>query len=189
MYQSYRQQRVGTATFAIRVDGDPLAVVDAVRETMRQLDPAIPLYDVGTQTDQILRSLKRERLFAKLATLLGSVTLLLAAIGLYGLLAYAVTRRTPEIGLRMALGAGRGNVRWMILRQSVLLVGVGLVLGVPGALAGGRFVESMLFGLTPTNPFAVAAAAGIMLAISLLASLVPAQRAARVDPLVALRSE
>ena len=189
VYQSYRQQRVGSATFALRADGDPLAVVDAVRETMRQLDPAIPLYDVGTQTDQILRSLKRERLFAKLATLLGSVTLLLAAIGLYGLLAYAVTRRTPEIGVRMALGAGRGDVRWMILRQSLLLVGVGLVLGVPGALAGGRFVESMLFGLTPTNPFAVASAAAIMLVISLVASLVPAQRAARVDPLVALRSE
>lgn len=189
VYLNYRQQDAGSATFALRAAADPLAMVETVRETMRHLDPSLPLYDVGTQADQVLRSLRRERLFARLATLLGSVTLLLAGIGLYGLLAYAVTRRTPEIGVRMALGAERATVRWMILRQSLVLVVAGLALGVPGAIAGSRFVESMLFGLSPTNPFAIATAATIMLAISLAASLVPAQRAARVDPMVALRSE
>jgi predicted permease len=189
LYLSYRQHPTGNATFAVAAARDPLSLVEPMREAMRQLDPALPLYDFGTQTAQIRNSLRRERLFATLAMLLGSVTLLLAAIGLYGLLAYAVARRTPEIGVRMALGAGRGTVRWMILRQSLALVITGLALGVPLAIAGSRFVESMLFGLTPTNPLAIAVAATVMLTISLAASFLPAQRAARVDPIVALRTE
>ena len=108
-------------------------------------------------------SLRRERLFAQLATLLGGVTLLLATVGLYGLLAYSVTRRMPELGLRMALGASRGTVRWMVMKQSLVLVGAGLVIGIP--------------------------AAGVMLAVSLLAAFVPARRASRVDPAIALRAE
>jgi predicted permease len=189
VYLSYRQHRLGAATFAVRAEGNPLAMVDAVREAVRQIDATLPLARITTQEEQIIRSLRRERLFAKLATLLGLVTLLLASIGLYGLLAYAVTRRTPEIGVRMALGADRSTVRWLILRQSLLLVVTGLALGIPGAAVGNRFVESMLFGLTPTNPLAIALAAFVLLAISLAASFVPAERAARVDPVVALRAE
>jgi predicted permease len=188
VYLSYRQRPLESATFAVRAD-DPAGIVEPVREAMRQVDAALPLYEVVTQSQQIVNSLRRERFFARLATLLGSVTLLLATIGLYGLLAYSVTRRTPEIGVRMALGAGRGTVRWMVLRQSLALVVVGLALGVPGAIAGSRVVESMLFGLSPTNPAALAGAAGLMLVISLAASFVPAQRAARVDPIVALRAD
>ena len=107
-------------------------------------------------------SLERELMFAKLATLLGGVTLLLSGIGLYGLLAYAVTRRTAEIGVRMALGAEKGQVRWMILRQSFVLVAVGLALGVPGAAYASRFVESLLFGLTAANPRVLVVASLVM---------------------------
>jgi predicted permease len=190
VYLSYRQYPLGDATFAVRAAApDPFPLVESVRETMRQLDPTLPLHGILTQEEQIQRSLRRERMFATLATLLGLVTLSLAAIGLYGLLAYAVTRRTAEIGVRMALGAERSAVRWMILRQSLVLVAVGLGLGIPGALLGGRFVESMLFGLTATNPVAIAVAATVMLTISFAAAFLPAQRAAGVDPVVALRSE
>jgi predicted permease len=189
VYLPYRQEPLTAATFAVRVEGDPAAAAPAVREAMRQLDPALPLAALRTQDDQIRSSLSQERLFARLSTLLGAVTLLLAAIGLYGLLAYAVTSRTPEIGVRMALGAARSSVRWMILKQSLALVIAGLALGVPAARAGTRYVESMLFGLTPTDPMSMIVAATALLAISLIAALVPAQRASRVDPIVALRTE
>jgi len=149
----------------------------------------VPIYGVTTQMDQIAISLRRERLFAELATLLGVVAVLLSAIGLYGLLAYGVARRTPEIGLRMALGAQRGRVTWMILRESLVLAGAGVLLGVPGALASSRVLESLLFGLAPRDPATLAASALAMLALAGLASYVPARRAARVDPLVALRAE
>jgi predicted permease len=188
-YLTHRQRPLGAMTFALKTVVDPHDVVAAARDVIRQLDSALPVSDVRTQEEQIRRSVQRELLFARLAAALGGVTLALAAIGLYGLLAYAVTRRTQEIGLRMALGAERGTVRWMILRHSLMLVLAGLALGIPGALAGSRVIQSMLFGLTPSDPGAIAAATGVMLAISLAASFIPAQRAASVDPVVALRAE
>jgi len=188
-YVSYRQRATWGSTFVVRTAGDPNAIAGQVREVVRALDPALPVSNLRTQREQIQLSLRRERLFAQLATLLGAATLLLAAIGLYGLLAYAVTRRVPELGLRMALGAGRGRVKWMVLKQSLVLVTAGLAIGVPAALVSGRFVSSLLFGISPTSPLAVTAAGGIMLAVSLFASFIPAQRASRVDPMVALRAE
>ena len=115
--------------------------------------------------------------------------MLLSAIGLYGLLAYGVARRTPEIGLRMALGAERTLVRWMILRESLILAAVGLLLGIPAALAGARVLQSMLFGLAPTDPATIAVAALSMLVLAVLAGYIPARRASRVDPMVALRAD
>jgi ABC-type antimicrobial peptide transport system permease subunit len=139
--------------------------------------------------EQIARSIRQERLFARLAVMLGIVALTLSAIGLYGLLAYAVAQRVPEIGLRMALGAGRHAVRWMILRQSLVLAAVGLIAGVAGATAAARLVESMLYGVPPRDTTAMAIAAAIMLATCALAGYLPARRASRVDPIVALRAE
>jgi MacB-like periplasmic core domain/FtsX-like permease family len=110
-------------------------------------------------------------------------------IGLYGLLAYSVSRRTPELGLRMALGADRGTVRWMVLRQSLILVGTGLAIGIPSAIGSSRFVSSLLFEISPSSPLALTAAAAIMLAVSLLAAFIPAHRASRVEPAIALRAE
>ena len=188
-YLPYQQAALNRVTFNVRTAGEPEAVVATVRETLRGLDSTLPLFDIRSQEDQILRSLTQERLFARLALLLGSVTLLLSAIGVYGLLAYAVSRRTPEIGVRMALGAERRQVRWLILRQSFVLVGAGLALGIPGAWASSSYVQSLLFGLEATDARAIAGAAVIMAAVALAAAYVPARRASRIDPLTALRAE
>jgi predicted permease len=189
MYYRQRPDMKNAPTFYVRTAGAPTGLAAAMREIVRDVDPQVPIYGVTTQMDQIAISLRRERLFAELATLLGVVAVLLSAIGLYGLLAYGVARRTPEIGLRMALGAQRGRVTWMILRESLVLAGAGVLLGVPGALASSRVLESLLFGLAPRDPATLAASALAMLALAGLASYVPARRAARVDPLVALRAE
>ncbi len=190
LYLDYRHApgMKNPATFEVRTEGAPQALAASVREVVRQMDPALPVDGVMTQSDQIARSLRQERLFARLATLLGGVALLLSAIGLYGLLAYAVARRTPEIGVRMALGAGRGRVLWMVLRESLVLGGLGLMAGVPIALAGTRVLQSMLFGLAPGDMATLAGAAAAMIVLAVAAGFVPARRAASVDPLVALRA-
>ena len=189
LYVSYRQRSTWGATFVVRTSLESMAIAEQVRNTIAALDPTLPISNLRTQREQIDLSLRRERLFAQLATALGGATLLLATIGLYGLLAYSVTRRTPELGLRMALGADRAAVRWMVLEQSLILVGTGLAIGIPAAIGGSRFVSSLLFEVSPSSPLALATAAAIMLAVSLLAALIPAHRASRVEPVVALRAE
>jgi predicted permease len=190
-YLFYRQhpEMKNAPTFYVRTAGPPSALASAMREIVHDTDPNLPVYGMVTQTDQIATSLRQERLFARLATILGGVAVLLSAIGLYGLLAYAVTRRIPEIGLRMALGAARGTVLWMVLRESLLLAGAGLLLGLPIALAGTRVLQSMLFGLAARDPATLAIAAAAMLVLALVAGYVPARRASRVDPMVALHYE
>ena len=188
-YLSFRQVHVPSPTFAIRTGKDAAALAPAVRDVMRGIDARVPLYQVRTQDEQIALSMQRERLFARLANALGGVALLLSAIGLYGLMAYSVARRTPEIGVRMALGADRTTVRWMVLGQSLRLVAIGLALGVPAAIAGTGLVQSMLYGLDRTDPTTMAAAAVVMTAVALVAAFVPARRASNVDPIVALRLE
>lgn len=188
-YFPYQQAAAGRMTFAVRTAGDPLAMAASVRQALRAVDPMLPQFDLRTQADQVRRSMAQERLFASLALLLGAVTLALSGIGLYGLLAYTVSRRTPEIGVRIALGAERRQVRWMILRQSVALVVAGVALGIPAARAATTYLESLLFGLSPTDPRALAAAVVIMTAVAIAAAYVPARRASRIDPLTALRME
>jgi predicted permease len=188
-YLAAAQQPPGPATFEVRTAGDAEAFAAVARDVVRRLDDQLPLVAVRTIEDQIVRSLRQERLFARLAMLLGAVTLCLSAIGLYGLLAYGVAQRVPEIGLRMALGAERSAVRWMILRQSLLLAAAGLVTGGAGAVAGVRLVESMLYQLPARDPLTLAAAGAVMLITCVCAGYLPARRASRVDPLVALRSE
>jgi predicted permease len=190
MYAYYRQRPdMKTApTFEVRTAGPPQIVTASIREAVRAIDPALPIFGVMTQQDQIARSLNRERLFARLAGLLGGIAILLSAIGVYGLLAYGVARRTPEIGLRMALGAGRGRVEWMILRESVVLGGIGLLAGLPLALGGTKVLGTMLFGLQPRDPITLTGASLLMIGLALAAGYLPARRASRVDPLVALRA-
>ena len=189
LYVPYQQEALNRVTFEVRTAGDSTAIVPQVRELLRGLDATLPIFDIRTQEEQIQRSLEQERLFAQLAMLLGAVTLALSGIGLYGLLAYAVTRRTPEIGVRMALGAERGQVRWMVMRQSLTLVAGGLVLGIPAAALSSKVVESVLFGLSPRDPVVFTAAAIVMVVVSVAAAYVPARRASRIDPLTALRAE
>jgi predicted permease len=190
MYLFYRQPmaRTNAATFEVRTAGPPAAAAATARDVVRGVDATLPVYGVMTQADQIATSLRQERLFARLAALLGVVAVLLSAIGLYGLLAYTVARRTPEIGVRMALGAARGRVLWMVLRESLTLAGLGLLAGVPLALAGTRVLDSMLFGLASRDPLSLAGAAATMLAASVAAGFIPARRASSVDPLVAIRN-
>lgn len=190
MYIYYRQPpgMKGSPTFELRTAGPPLALTSTVREIVRATDPTVPVYGVVSQQDQIAASLSQERLFARLATLLGAIALLLSGIGLYGLLAYGVTRRTQEIGLRMALGAARGRVQWMILRESLTLAVIGLLAGVPLALGGTKILTSLLFGLDARDPATLVGASLFMIGLAAAAGYLPARRAARIDPLVALRT-
>jgi ABC-type antimicrobial peptide transport system permease subunit len=142
-----------------------------------------------TEEEQIRKSLGSERLFAGLVISFGAIAAFLAAIGLYGVMAYSVTRRTAEIGIRLALGAPRGRVQWLVLRESMAMVAAGLVIGVPAALALTGLVRTLLYGVAPNDPVSFAAAVAGMVAVAGAAAWLPARRAARVDPLVALRYE
>lgn len=189
MYVSYRQQGAGSMTVVVRTSGDPLAFVPTAREIVRSVDANVPLFRVQSQEQQIVASVSRERLLARLATWLGAVALLLAAVGVYALLAYTVTLRTAEIGIRMALGAERTHVGWMIVRQSLLIASLGLVLGIAMCVAGADVLTALLFNVAPRDSFSLLTAAAIMLMISVVAGYIPARRASRVDPVIALRAE
>jgi len=175
--------------YEIRTVGDPAAVQAAARRQILAFDPAIPINGVRTLNALLDGTLRQERIIAQLSTVFGGVALLLAALGLYGVLSYAVARRTNEIGIRMALGAERGAVIRMILRETAVLILIGLAAGVPASLACARLIESKLFGLKPADPITLGAALAVMIAVAVFAGYVPARRASKVDPLVALRYE
>lgn len=175
--------------YELRTAGAPLALVPIVRRVVQDLDPNVPISEVKTQSEQIAEMLVDERLFARILGFFGGLAVLLACIGLYGLMAYAVARRTGEIGIRMALGAERGNILGMILRETVAMVAVGVALGIPAALAATRLVSSYLYGLNATDPWTISGSALLMALVALLAVFLPARRAAKVDPIVALRYE
>ena len=193
-YVSWKQslRGMGFATFEVRTSSDPGSFVGAIRQAVHDVDSNLPLNDIKTQLEQADETLMMERLFAKLLTLFGLLAQQLAAIGLYGVMAYAVSQRTHEIGIRMALGASRGNVLKMILRQGMLLTVTGVVLGLGAAYVLTKYLESltsMLFGVTPRDPLTFAVIAGFLTLVAFAACLVPARRATKVDPLVALRYE
>lgn len=177
------------ANVVARTVGDPSTLIETVRTAMRQVDPELPLTGMTTQTDQIENRVEQERLFALAYSLFGALALLLACIGLFGLMSYNVSRRTSEIGIRMALGARRSGVMSMVLRESMIMVAIGVLLGLAGALAGGRFIQSVLFGLSTTDGWTIATAIAVTILVSLAAGYLPARRASRVDPMVALRYE
>ena len=179
--------------FEVRTAGDATPLLPAVRQAVRSIDSRLPLFDVRTQTQQIDQLLLQERLFARLTGFFGALALILVCVGLYGVMSYAVARRTNEIGIRMALGAQRGNILGMVLREVLLLVGVGVALGVAGSFATARLAEAtvsgLLFGLKIDDATVIVFAAVVLVAVATLAGLVPARRASRVDPMVALRYE
>jgi predicted permease len=180
-------------TFQLRSAGDPAGLAVAIRRVAQELDPKAQTLDLRTMNDVVNESLAQERFVAQLAGSFSLFALLLACIGLYGVMSYTVTRRTHEIGVRMALGAQGGDVLRMLLRETMLLVGAGLAIGLAAALATTKLIESLLsnllFGLTATDPPTIALAMLLLLAVAALAGWLPARRAARVDPLVALRHE
>ena len=183
---------MGFSTFAVRTIGDPASLVGSIRQAVGEVDNNLPLSNVKTQIAQADETLVMERLFAKLLSFFGVLAQQLASFGLYGVLAYSVSQRTHEIGIRMALGADRGKVLKMILRQGMTLTLIGIALGLGGAYVLTKYLQSltsMLFGVKPTDPLTYAVTAALLIAVSLIACFVPARRATKVDPMVALRYE
>jgi predicted lysophospholipase L1 biosynthesis ABC-type transport system permease subunit len=183
---------VGTVTFEVRTNGDPEAFVSGIRQAVREVDSNLPLNSIKTQIEQGDETLAMERLFAKLLSLFGLLAQQLASIGLYGVVAYSVSQRTHEIGIRMALGANRGNVLKMILKQGMSLTLIGVALGLGGAYVLAKYLErltTMLYGVKPTDPLTYGLTAVLLIVVAFLASYIPARRATKVDPLVALRYE
>jgi predicted permease len=189
MYVPYRQTRGGGVLLEVRTAGDPVASMNTVRETVRRIDPNLPIMDMWTQMEQIERRFLQEKLFAQANAFFGGLAVVLAAVGLFGLMSYSVARRTNEIGIRMALGARSQDVLRLVMWESMTLVIVGIVIGVGVALGTSHFIETLLFGLAPTDVFSMAAAILLMIAVSALAGYLPARRASRVDPMVALHQE
>jgi macrolide transport system ATP-binding/permease protein len=191
MYIPYNQgfPQPDEMVYELRTAGDPLAYVKTVREIARQADSLVPLTNVKSQVQEIDQTINQEIVFAELCTAFAILALVIACVGLYGTVSYNVSRRTGEIGIRMALGARRGNVIGMILKQVLLLAAVGLAIGLPVAFGTSKLVKSFLFGMTPNDPLAIGAAAAILLAAAIFAGYAPARRASRIDPMVALRHE
>jgi predicted permease len=189
MYLPYPQWRQGRMCFEVRSVLPAASIVPAVRKAVAARDRNIPLTGVRTQVEQIRRQLTMERLFASLSSALALLAVLLACIGLYGLLAYNVTRRTGEVGIRLALGATPAKVAWPILREALLLSAAGIALGLPAAFAAGRLIRSQLYGLTPHDPLAMVAAVTVLVTVATIAAWLPARRAAKFDPIEALRYE
>jgi len=189
IYLPAAQMLEGVANYYVRTAGDPAAIAPEIRSAVREIDPGLPVIDFRTQTQQIERRNSQERLFAQLAGLFGLAALILACVGLYGLMSYLVVQRTGEIGLRLALGAIPAQVLRMVLRESFTLVAAGLGVGLAVAYSVSRFVASVLFGLSAVDPVTYGAVAGALVTVTLLATLRPAHRAARVDPMIALRAE
>jgi predicted permease len=187
MYVPYHQTRAGSAVIEVRTAADPTSVTSGVREAVRQVDATLPMMDVSTQLEQVERRFQQEKLFAQAYTLFGGLAMLVASIGLFGLMSYTVSRRTNEIGIRMALGAQGADVMRQVLRESMILVAVGVAIGVATAYGAGQLLSTMLFGLAPNDVVTIAGATLIMVAVSALAGFLPARRASRVDPMVALR--
>jgi predicted permease len=194
VYQPWRQvvRRMTVATFEVRTAGEPASFIAGIREAMREVDSNLPLSNVRTQVQQANETLSMERMFAKLLTLFGLIAQQLAAIGLYGVMAYSVSQRTHEIGIRMALGADRRRVLMMVVRQGMVLTLTGIAIGLGGAFVLMKYLESltnMLFGVQARDPWTFAAIAILLGLVALIACLVPARRATKVDPLRALRYE
>jgi len=179
----------GQMTLVVRTVGDPKTVVAAVRREVRAMDPRMPMFEVETLGAQIAASLREEHLLANLLSGFGFLALLLSCLGLYGILSYTVARRTNEIGIRMALGADRQDVLWLVLRDALRLVLLGVLFGIPAAIAAARLVSSQLFGISVADPLAISMATIVLLVVAAVAGYLPARRATRVDPLVALRYE
>ena len=195
IYMTFLQTNTGRGQMVlhVRVSGNAGVVLQRIREEVAAIDPAMPMFDVHTLDEEMHAALVQQRLIAMLSSLFGGLALVLASVGLYGLLAFTLVQRTGEIGIRMALGARRGNVVWMVVREALLLVAVGIAIGVPAALAVARLASSqisgLLFGLDATDPFTIAAAAFALASVAAFATYWPARRASRVDPMVVLRAE
>jgi ABC-type antimicrobial peptide transport system permease subunit len=179
----------GGAHFELRTAMEPTELAPVIRNIVNEADANLPVYDVRTQTARIERLLSNQRIIARLSSFFALLALLLACIGLYGLLAYEVTRRTREIGIRVALGALQRDVVGLVIKQGILLVAFGSALGVAAGLYLTQYLRSLLFGVDPIDPLTFAGVVILLFVVALAACYIPARRAAQVDPMVALRHE
>jgi predicted permease len=189
VYYHHAQHPQPLDNFVVRFSGAPEAVVPQVREAIRQVNGNLPIDEVVSLSEHIGRSLVQQKLVERLASFFGLLALLLACVGLYGVLSYAVAQRTNELGIRIALGAQSSHVRWLVLRGGLTLVLIGVVTGLLASLAATRTASTLLFGLKPNDPLTIALATLLLIVVALVACWIPARRATRVDPLRALRYE
>jgi ABC-type antimicrobial peptide transport system permease subunit len=173
----------------VRTQADPRVVASELRKVIAQVAPTLPVQDIATVDERVNRLLLQDRLIAEITAFFGLTALLLACIGIYGLISYAVARRIPEMGIRMALGAQSGSVLWLVLREAIILVLIGIAAGIPLVFIAARLIEGLLFGVAPADPVTLAGTAVLMLSIAVAAAYLPARRASRVDPMAALRHE
>jgi predicted permease len=178
-----------SVAYYVRTDQDPSSALTALRAQVKKLDASMPVFEMKTLQAQLDQTLLTERLIAMLSAGFGALATLLASIGLYGLMAFVVARRTKEIGVRMALGAQPGNVLWLVMREVLILFAIGLAIGVPAAFAVGRYVAAQLYGVQASDPWVAGIALILLAVVAALAGLIPAKRASRIDPLLALRYE
>jgi predicted permease len=189
IYHSIAQDVIDAESLDVRTVADPSQLISQIRQAVRSVDPNLPIGGVTTLAEQVRSNLAQQRLIARLTTIFGALALGLACLGLYGVMSYTVARRTSELGIRLALGSTRSRVLWVVLRESLIVIGAGILVGACLSLAGTRLVSSMLYGLSPHDPFTLAAAAVLLLLVSVASGLLPAWRAAHVDPTEALRAE
>jgi macrolide transport system ATP-binding/permease protein len=187
--QTVKDWPVKQVFFELRTSGDPLALAKTVRQIVHEVSPQVPVADITTQSRQIDATISSEKTFAELCTCFSALALVMACVGLYGTMAYAVTRRTSEIGIRMALGAERRRIIWMVLRQVLVLGTLGVSVGLAVVWETTAFLKSYLFGLQPNDPMALGGAVAILAGCAILAGYAPAWRASRIDPMAALRHE
>jgi predicted permease len=185
----FQDSTPGSFTMYLRGSSSPAVALAAARDVVREIDPNLPLGSTRTLEQQLGQALSRERLVATLSAVFGGLATLLAVVGLYGVMSYTVTRRTREIGVRIALGAGVSTIRWMVIRETLTVTAIGMLVAAPLAWWSGRLVASELYGVTASDPLTAAAAVGLLGLVSLLAGFVPSTRAARVQPTTALRYE
>ena len=180
---------LNTMYFEVRTRGDPAAVVAGIRTAVRRIDPDLPLMNLSAQADRVQGALLEERVLAQAGSFFGIAALLLSCVGLYGTMAYAVTRRTREIGIRVALGASPRRILEMILGQGLRLIMTGIVIGVLASFGLSQAIKGLLYGVMANDPGTFALAASILILVTLVACWLPARRATKVNPIVALRAE
>ncbi len=180
---------MGKATVYVRTEQDPAILGGAARQVVANLDPNLPVYGLKTLIEQVNETTFSDRFVTALSLAMGLLAALLAAVGLYGVMAYVVARRTREIGIRMALGASRETIGWLVLREVFRMTAVGVLIGLPAAFGVGWLIQSLLFGVKASDPYVFALTVILLAVVTFLASVLPARKAARVDPMVALRYE